>query len=683
MISEKEYLVVRNKEWEAGLAFLLCLLVLLLASSPAASSGDAGTYILTAARVRGTGGSGSGSSVAWDSNMTLLGDASLKNGTISLTYDTLTTGIGAGRALYSCPVRFLDRATRAPASFATTFTFSIRPTTCSSSTSDSAPRLAPFPCFGDGLAFLLTSDPRFLGAADGFLGLFSDAAACPDPATVAVEFDTSLDPLLCNIDDNHVDVDVGVILSAAAAPARDAGVDLKKGVPMTAWVDYSAARKMLRVWLGNSHSRPPRPLIVAPIDLSALLQEFMYVGFSASNGRGAALHLVDNWSFRTFGFSSSSRPALPPPSSPADGNDSRSGSDEISPPPGPSPCLPRLGLVIGGIAGVLFLIATSTTVTLWWRFRWNLDCGDCDCGGEEEVSSTRSRKRSSVNGEPRMEVLTRISLDEIMSATGEFHDSNLLGDGASATVYQGVLAAGSRVAVKRFGRVEHLTSPYAAELPTVIACCRHQNLVPLAGRCCENDELVLVYEFMPNGTLDHALHSLPDHRSAVVLPWGVQKNVVLGVASALAFLHDDCEKRIVHRNVKSCNILLDADFNAKLGYFGLALHNSRGSSGCAALVSQPDGTIGYLAPEYVRSGVATDKSDMYSFGVVALEVATGRRSVDKGLVLVDWVWELWGHRRLLHAADPQLRGRFHEKEMARMLIVGLSCSHLDSNKGRE
>nr|CAD1818823.1 unnamed protein product [Ananas comosus var. bracteatus] len=667
-----------------GCALLLCLLVLLLAPSPAASSADAGTSISTAAWVRSTDG-GSVGRIAWDSNMTLLGDASLKNGTISLTYDTLTTGIGAGRALYSRPVRFLDPATRAPASFATSFAFSIRPT-CSSSSS--AHHLAPFPCFGDGLAFLLTSDPRFLGAAHGFLGLFSDAAACPDPATVAVEFDTSLDPLLRDIDDNHVGVDAGAIFSTAAAPACNAGVDLKRGVPMTAWVDYRAARKTLRVWLGYSRSRPPRPLLVAPVDLSALLREFMYVGFSASNGRGAALHLVGNWSFRTFGFSSSSRPAPPPPSSPADGNDRGSGSgrgsdgllnsgDEISPPP---PCLPRLGPVIGGIVGVLFLIATSTTVTLWCRFRWNLDCGNCDCGGDDGASSTRSRKRSSVNGEPRMKVPTRISLDEVTSATAEFHDSNILGHGGSTTMYQGVLAAESKVAVKRFGSVEHLTSPYAAELPAVVARCRHQNLVPLAGWCCENDELVLVYEFMPNGSLDRALHSLPDHRAAAVLPWGVRKNVVLGIASALAFLHDDCEKRIVHRDVKSCNVLLDADFNAKLGDFGLALLNSRSSSGCAAQASQPDGTIGYLAPEYVRSGVATDKSDVYSFGVVVLEVAAGRRPVDKGLVLVDWVWELWGRRRLAHAADPLLRGRFCEEEMARMLIVGLSCSHPDSNK---
>nr|CAD1818737.1 unnamed protein product [Ananas comosus var. bracteatus] len=604
----------------SGLALLLCLLVLLLAPYPAASSGDAGTYILTAARVRGTSGSGSSPSTPAPSAFLIAPPA--------------------------------PRPPSPPPSH---------------SPSDPPPTHPPPPPTTSPLPLLRRRPrlpphlrPRFLGAANGFLGLFSNAAACPDPATVAVEFDTSLDPLLRDIDDNHVGVDAGTILSAAAAPARDAGVDLKKGVPMTAWVDYSAARKMLRVWLGYSRSRPPRPLIVAPIDLSALLQEFMYVGFSASNGRGAALHLVDNWSSRTFGFSSSSRPALPPPSSPADGNDSRSGSDEISPPPGPPPCLPRLGPVIGGIAGVLFLIATSTTVTLWWRFRWNLDCGDCDCGG-----NVRDR------GIPRQQPPGRRRL------------RHLLGDGGSATVYQGVLAAGSRVAVKRFGRVEHLTSPYAAELPAVIACCRHQNLVPLAGWCCENDELVLVYEFMPNGTLDRALHSLPDHCGAAVLPWGVRKNVVLGVASALAFLHDDCEKRIVHRNVKSCNILLDADFNAKLGDFGLALHNSRSSSGCAALASQPDGTIGYLAPEYVRSGVATDKSDVYSFGVVALEVATGRRPVDNGLVLVDWVWELWGRRRLLHAADPQLRGRFHKEEMARMLIVGLSCSLPTATKGRE
>nr|CAD1818860.1 unnamed protein product [Ananas comosus var. bracteatus] len=323
----------------------------------------------------------------------------------------------------------------------------------------------------------------------------------------------------------------------------------------------------------------------------------MYVGFSASNGRGAALHLVDSWSFHTFGFSSSSPSTPPPPSSPAGANDSGSGSgsDELRNPPRPRPCLPRLGPVIGGIAGVLFLIATSTTVTLWWRFRWNLDCGDCDCGGDEEAGSTRSGTRSSQHSGPRR-LRHRVSR---------------------------VLASGSNVAVKRFGRVEQLTSTSAAELAAVIARCRHQNLLPLAGWCCENNELVLVYEFMANGTLDRALHSSPDHRAAAVLPWVVRNNVVLGVASALAFLHDDCEQRIVHRDVKSCSILLDADFNAKLGDFGLTLLSSRSSSGCATQASQPDGTIGYTAPEYVRSGVATDKSDVYSFGVVALEVATG------------------------------------------------------------
>nr|CAD1818770.1 unnamed protein product [Ananas comosus var. bracteatus] len=286
----------------------------------------------------------------------LLGDASLKNGTISLTCDTLTSGVGAGRASTPAPSAFLipppaPRLLRHhlrllhPTLHLLILFRRLRP----------PPR--PFPA--SATASPSSSPPTPASSAPPTASWASSPT--PPPAPTPPPSPSSSTPASTPAP-RHRRQPRGRRrrrhLLRRRRPARDAGVDLKEGVPMTAWVDYQASRKTLRVWLGYSRSRPPRPLLVARLDLSALLREFMYVGFSASNGRGAALHLVDSWSFRTFGFSSSSPSAPPPPSSPADANDSSSGSgsdelrnsgDEITPPPRQRPCLPRLGPVIGAL----------------------------------------------------------------------------------------------------------------------------------------------------------------------------------------------------------------------------------------------------------------------------------------------------------------------------------------------
>jgi serine/threonine protein kinase len=162
--------------------------------------------------------------------------------------------------------------------------------------------------------------------------------------------------------------------------------------------------------------------------------------------------------------------------------------------------------------------------------------------------------------------------------------------------------------------------------------------------------------------------------SAIFLLWKQRVNIVLGVASALSYLHEECERQIIHRDVKACNILLDAEFNAKLGDFGLAEVYEHSSVMRAATI--PAGTTGYLAPEYVYYGVPSVKSDVYSFGVVMLEVATGKRPVDDvGAVLVDRVWSFWEKGKLIEAADSKLVGMFNTLEVERMLMVGLSCVH--------
>ena len=135
---------------------------------------------------------------------------------------------------------------------------------------------------------------------------------------------------------------------------------------------------------------------------------------------------------------------------------------------------------------------------------------------------------------------------------------------------------------------------FESELRAMLDCPHHPNLVPLFGWCSSEHDMVLVYEFMPNGNLDSALHT----QGGATLPWEARFGAVLGIASALTFLHDECERRILHRDVKSSNVLLDAEFNARLGDFGLARVVSHGG---VPVATQPAGTLGYLAPEYVHS----------------------------------------------------------------------------------
>ena len=199
---------------------------------------------------------------------------------------------------------------------------------------------------------------------------------------------------------------------------------------------------------------------------------------------------------------------------------------------------------------------------------------------------------------------TRLSLSDIKSATMGFNRDRLVGEGASAKVYKGFLPFRGDVAVKRFERendLDCLHNPFATEFATIVSYLRNKNLVQLKGWCCEGNELVLVYEFLPNGSLNKVLHR--NFNSSIVLSWQQRVNIVLGVASALTYLHEECERQIIHRDVKTCNIMLDADFTAKLGDFGLAEVYEHSSSTRDATI--PAGTMGYLTPEYVYSGVGS------------------------------------------------------------------------------
>ncbi|PKI55596.1 hypothetical protein CRG98_023989 [Punica granatum] len=592
------------------------------------------------------------------SNLTLYGDAYYTENSISLTQNTSSCTPFSpptpsfGRALYSRPIRFLNPPNNSSASFSTRFTFLITG--------------SPLCPFGDGLAFLITSDADSFSPSNGYMGLPAPSFEIQDSSYVAVEFDTSFNPTFGDVNGNHIGIDLGSVTSFDATDAVSGGIDLKSRRHITAWVEYRSAVKLLQVWAAHSNFRPQSPVLVAQIDLSKHFREFMHVGFSASNGQGSANHIITNWRFGTFGFTSLGVPVnsleggdclmcFPEQSSiEMDGSDLRKKGSQVQ----------DLALGLGGLAALIISIILIVGAVSFYLIK----------------KSNKSKERSSDRGAENCvveinKVPTKLSLAEIREATMGFNRSKIIGEGASATVYQGTLPGGT-VAVKRFdreNRLENNRTPFTTEFATMVGCLRHKNLVQLQGWCCEGSELLLIYEYLPNGSLDKILHG-SSGSSYSFLTWEQRKKIILGVASALTYLHEECERQIIHRDVKTCNIMLDSEFNAKLGDFGLAEvyeHSCR-----TRAVTIPAGTMGYLAPEYVYFGVPTVKTDVYSFGVVVLEVATGLRPVEEsggGTILVDWVWDLWEKGRTISALDSKLRGKCNEAEAERMLMVGLCC----------
>nr|KYP66978.1 putative serine/threonine-protein kinase At1g01540 family [Cajanus cajan] len=266
--------------------------------------------------------------------------------------------------------------------------------------------------------------------------------------------------------------------------------------------------------------------------------------------------------------------------------------------------------------------------------------------------------------------------EELARATDGFSDANLLGQGGFGYVHRGILPNGKEVAVKQLkagsGQGER---EFQAEVE-IISRVHHKHLVSLVGYCITGSQRLLVYEFVPNNTLEFHLHG----KGRPTMDWPTRLRIALGSAKGLAYLHEDCHPKIIHRDIKAANILLDFKFEAKVADFGLAKFSSDVNTHVSTRVM---GTFGYLAPEYASSGKLTDKSDVFSYGVMLLELITGRRPVDKNQTfmedsLVDWA------RPLLTRAleeddfdsliDPRLMNEYDPNEMARMVACAAACT---------
>ncbi|KAL3730043.1 hypothetical protein ACJRO7_027102 [Eucalyptus globulus] len=579
-----------------------------------------------------------------DQRITIQGNASVLNPTIQLTLGKPLDGLTSmvGRAVYYQPMHLWDSSTGTLADFVTHFTFAI-----DSHRNES---------HADGLVFFLAPIGSQIPENSGgcFLGLTANLNSInSSTAFVAVEFDTFYDDSSNTWDPfcNHVGIDVNSVASVSNTCVSWMNDKILLGRQLHAQVTYNSRAMNLSVVFGDD-AGSSTSLYYQPLNLTEYLPEQVVFGFSATTGQLFEAHSIFSWEFNSslrILDNVNGTPNAPIVDTPTQGKKSKS----------------WVRGAILGLSSVVFVILVAGFGWYGYKLKRNRN----DQSGEEE-NVPRMDEEFELSKGPM-----KYSYKVLAVATNNFADTRLLGKGGFGRVYEGYLAdADSHVAIKKITPdSKQGVKEYATEVKT-IRHLRHKNLVELVGWCHERNNFLLVYEFMSNGSLDSHLFE-----DKLPLTWEKRYNIALGVALGLKYLHEDLKQCIMHRDIKSSNILLDAQFEAKLGDFGLARMVDHAKGSQTTLVA---GTTGYLAPECIYTGKVCKESDVYSFGVVLLEIACGRKAIEQRtskdrVQLVEWVWDLYGTGKLLDAADPKLGENFNARQMECLMIVGLWCVHPD------
>ncbi|XP_058180562.1 probable L-type lectin-domain containing receptor kinase S.5 [Rhododendron vialii] len=501
---------------------------------------------------------------------------------------------------------------------------------------------------GEGLAFILVpfwnrALTYSYGQYLGLTGLGMDGSSYN--SLLAIEFDNvkqEFDP-----DANHVGLNINSIRSNVTASLTPLGIELApegQARFYNVWVQYDGVHKVIEVYIarqgeleGETPSRPDSPVLKSILDLREVLNQHSYFGFSASTGHNAQLNCILRWNLTVEYYSEDA----PEP--------------EDKHPPQKKNILLEVGVGVS-------LLVIGVAVTGYYHLRKK----------QSMVPLKSDILRGALKRLP--ETPREFQFKDLKKATNNFDEKNKLGQGGFGVVYRGHLPKENlEVAVKWFSR-ETIKGEddFLAEL-TIINRLRHKNLVRLLGWCHEEGKLLLVYDYMPNGSLDaHLFTRTPGNRSP---SWDCRYNIISGVASALNYLHNECDQRVVHRDLKSSNILLDSYFNARLGDFGLTRTLDKTSYTEAGGVA---GTLGYIAPECFLAGKATQQSDVYSFGVVLLEIVCGLRPgtvIDEFDCLINWVRFLHREGRILDAVEERLGDEYVVEEAKKVLVLALACSH--------
>jgi len=526
-------------------------------------------------------------------------------------------------------------------SFSTSFIFSVLPDNPTSP--------------GFGLAFVLcntTSPPGAL--ASQYFGLFTNSINSSSIfPLIAVEFDTGQNPEFNDKDSNHIGIDLNNIESKTQTPAgyyNSTGsfvpLQMNTGENIRAWIEFDGERLEINVTVAPSGvSKPLKPtLTYRDSSIADYVAPEMFFGFSASKTNWIEAQRVLAWSFSDDGslkeLNTTNLPVFKRVSS----------SNSLS-----------SGAIAGIVVGCFVVVVCCTSVfVLYFRMRKRREDDDDVEDWEMEYWPHR------------------FSYEELSNATKGFQREQLLGFGGFGKVYKGTLMNKTLVAVKC---VNHDSKQGLREFMAEISSMgrlQHKNLVQMRGWCRKGNELMLVYDYMPNGSLNKWVFDKPEK----VLGWDQRRRILVDVAEGLSYLHHGWDQVVIHRDVKSSNILLDGDMRGRLGDFGLAKLYQHGQ---VPNTTRVVGTLGYLAPEIATVAAPTSASDVYSFGVVLLEVACGRRPletdvVEEEVVLIDWVRELYAKECVVEAADSRIKGEYDVGDMEMVLKLGLACCHPEPNR---
>ncbi|KAF8700120.1 hypothetical protein HU200_034483 [Digitaria exilis] len=466
---------------------------------------------------------------------------------------------------------------------------------------------------GDGMAFFLTGFPSKMMPAyyeGGNLGLISEDTST---AFVAVEFDTfqnSWDP-----NDNHMGVDVNTLVSSNTTST----VTLPPlNGTMTATVTFDNVTRVLKasLWFHDYPSVDPAVVSYVLQDPKSLLPSEVEVGFSAATGSYTELHQILAWSFN------STLAAPTPAPAPA----------RVAP---PAPTLPPKNK------------------------------GKMNVSKEDEALASVVGRNSEFNVYDFLQIL---------EATNNFSEENKLGQGGFGPVYKGQLHDGSEIAVKRLASHSGQGFREFKNEIELIAKLQHTNLVRLLGCCSQGDERLLVYEYLPNKSLDFYIF---DEIKGFSLDWNKRLVIIEGIAQGILYLHKHSRLRVIHRDLKASNILLDSEMNPKISDFGLAkifgLNDTEGNT------KRIVGTYGYMAPEYASEGLFSTKSDVFSFGVLSLEIISGKRTSSSHqygefINLLGYAWQLRKDGLWIQLVDSSLGAdEWHTLQIRRCINIALLC----------
>ncbi|KAM6601484.1 hypothetical protein CsatA_021093 [Cannabis sativa] len=273
----------------------------------------------------------------------------------------------------------------------------------------------------------------------------------------------------------------------------------------------------------------------------------------------------------------------------------------------------------------------------------------------------------------------QFNFKSIETATSNFSDDNMLGKGGFGDVYKGVLLDGREIAVKRLSKSSGQGAAEFKNEVVLVAKLQHKNLVRLLGFCLEGDEKILVYEYVHNKSLDYFLF---DPKKQSQLNWSIRCNIIEGIARGVLYLHEDSRLKVIHRDLKASNILLDRNMSPKVSDFGMArMFGQEQTQGNTIRIV---GTYGYMAPEYAMEGLYSIKSDVYSFGILLLEILSGRKNSsshigDRTVGLVAYAWQLWNEKKVLDLMDPYLKDSCTPHEFMRYIQIALLCVQEDAN----